>query len=179
MLAESAQIWAYIQAGGPTMYPLLLCGVWMWWLIFKQLEYSKRVELEQGKILEETMGQLRTGHRNTDTATLHSLIDTLQKKKRTTLSTVLFLGTVAPLLGLFGTITGMIDTFDAVTLFGLTNARAMAEGISAAMISTRTGLVIAIPGLLVAHFLRRSIVRRERKLEQAGLQILRLKKRCM
>ena len=159
------------------MYPLLLCGVWMWWLIFRHLEYSKRTELEQSKVLQETVTQLHTGHRNTDMAMLDSLIDSIQKKRRTTLSTVLFLGTVAPLLGLFGTITGMIDTFDAVSLFGLTNARAMAEGISAAMISTRTGLVIAIPGLLVAHFLRRSIVRRERKLEQVGLQILRLKER--
>jgi biopolymer transport protein ExbB len=60
---------------------------------------------------------------------------------------------VAPLLGLLGTVTGMIQTFQAITVFGAGDPKAMAGGISAALVTTVLGLVVAIPTVLLHTWL--------------------------
>lgn len=65
------------------------------------------------------------------------------------------LGAVAPLLGLLGTVTGMIHTFQLVTIFGTGDARLLSGGISQALVTTEFGLAIAIPVLLAHAFLAR------------------------
>jgi biopolymer transport protein ExbB len=62
------------------------------------------------------------------------------------------ISTVAPLLGLLGTVTGMILTFQAITIFGAGDPKAMAGGISAALITTVLGLIVAIPVVLLHTF---------------------------
>jgi biopolymer transport protein ExbB len=59
---------------------------------------------------------------------------------------------VAPLLGLLGTVTGMIITFQAITLFGAGDPKLMASGISTALVTTVLGLVVAIPTVLLHTF---------------------------
>lgn len=66
------------------------------------------------------------------------------------LPSIRMLSSVAPMLGLLGTVTGIIATFDIITVVGSGQPRLMAGGIAQALITTATGLVIAIPGLL-AH----------------------------
>jgi len=68
------------------------------------------------------------------------------------LSWVKLLAAMAPLLGLLGTVTGMIATFQAITLFGTGDPAMMASGISQALMTTVLGLVTAVP-LLLAHLL--------------------------
>ena len=58
---------------------------------------------------------------------------------------------VAPLLGLLGTVTGMVQTFKVITVYGNQNPILMADGISEALITTQSGLVIAFPLLLLNH----------------------------
>lgn len=65
------------------------------------------------------------------------------------LSTIKILAVIAPLLGLLGTVTGMIETFQSITLFGTGDAKLMAGGISQALITTVLGLVVAIPLILL------------------------------
>ena len=65
------------------------------------------------------------------------------------------LAAIAPLLGLLGTVTGMIAAFDVLAIFGTGNAKALAGGISEALITTQTGLLVAIPGLYMKGFLDR------------------------
>jgi len=60
---------------------------------------------------------------------------------------------VAPLLGLLGTVTGMIQTFQAITIFGAGDPTAMAGGISGALVTTVLGLIVAIPTVLIHTFL--------------------------
>ena len=55
---------------------------------------------------------------------------------------------VAPLMGLLGTVTGMINTFQAITLYGTGDPKLMAGGISQALVTTVLGLTVAIPQLL-------------------------------
>jgi biopolymer transport protein ExbB len=64
---------------------------------------------------------------------------------------------IAPLLGLLGTVTGMIATFHVITLYGTGDPRLMAGGISEALITTMLGLCIAIPIMLVHTFLSRQV----------------------
>ena len=78
---------------------------------------------------------------------------------------------VAPLLGLLGTVTGMIQTFQAITLFGAGDPKTMAGGISQALVTTILGLVVAIPTVFL-HWMASSRARRiEDKMEEhaAGL----------
>jgi biopolymer transport protein ExbB/TolQ len=58
---------------------------------------------------------------------------------------------VAPLFGLLGTVTGMVRTFKVITLYGNQNPVLMADGISEALITTQSGLIIAFPILLLNH----------------------------
>jgi biopolymer transport protein ExbB len=68
------------------------------------------------------------------------------------LSTIKVFAAVAPLLGLLGTVTGMINTFQRITLFGTGDPKLMAGGISEALVTTMLGLVTAIP-LVLLHSL--------------------------
>lgn len=61
---------------------------------------------------------------------------------------------VAPLLGLLGTVTGMIETFQSITLFGTGDPKLMASGISQALMTTVLGLVVAIPVLFLHNILQ-------------------------
>ncbi len=73
-----------------------------------------------------------------------------QPKVERFLSVIAVTAAVAPLLGLLGTVTGMINTFKMITLFGTGDASSLSGGISEALITTELGLVVAIPSL-VAH----------------------------
>lgn len=71
------------------------------------------------------------------------------------LSALAILGVVAPLLGLLGTVTGMIETFRVITLFGTGDPKLMSGGISEALVTTELGLAVAIPIMLLHTFLAR------------------------
>ncbi len=83
----------------------------------------------------------------------------------------------APLLGLLGTVLGMIHTFDAIATGGRDLTGAMASGISEALITTEVGLLIAIPGFFVAHVIKRKQHEYEAflaKLESFTIQHIRM-----
>ncbi|MEM9749616.1 MAG: MotA/TolQ/ExbB proton channel family protein [Pseudomonadota bacterium] len=82
------------------------------------------------------------------------------------LNTVKVLAAVAPLLGLLGTVTGMIQTFQAITLFGTGDPKLMAGGISQALVTTVLGLTAAIPLLLLHSFAAASSRRTSQILEE-------------
>src|SRR5690606_5735242 len=68
------------------------------------------------------------------------------------LSVLKIIAAVAPLLGLLGTVVGMIATFQAITMFGAGDPKTMAGGISQALVTTVLGLVVAIPVVLIHTF---------------------------
>lgn len=84
-------------------------------------------------------------------------------------SAILVLAAVAPLLGLLGTVTGMIATFDIITEFGTGNPKLLSGGISEALVTTELGLVVAIPALLVGHVLNGWAERIRDSLDAAAL----------
>jgi biopolymer transport protein ExbB len=97
--------------------------------------------------------------RDEDRATLESVMQEsiLRELPRVErgLSMLAVFGAVAPLLGLLGTVTGMIETFRVITLYGTGDPRLMSSGISEALITTELGLAVAIPIMLFHTFLSR------------------------
>ncbi len=79
----------------------------------------------------------------------------------------------APLLGLLGTVTGMIHTFQLITVFGTGDARTLSGGISEALITTQFGLIIAVPALLAQAYLARKAKGIVSGLEQAAIRLIR------
>lgn len=158
-----------IDAGGVTMLPLLLCCLAMWYLILRVwLDVLPVSETTGSEEMTATFGSLCSGARRIDRNLAQCLARTIHARTRRRLSAAAVLAGIAPLLGLLGTVTGMIDTFDSVARFGMVNTKALSMGISQAMISTQTGLVVAVPGLITVYFLRRRAARHRLKLEEFG-----------
>jgi len=92
-------------------------------------------------------------HRNTDVETLELKLDEAILRETPAIergnSLIRVVSVVAPLLGLLGTVTGMIRVFEAITLFGAGDPRLMADGISQALVTTVLGLSVAIPMTLL------------------------------
>jgi len=98
-----------------------------------------------------------TNNPNVDTETLglkldEAILRELPRIKRG-LRTLAILAAVAPLLGLLGTVTGIIETFQSITLYGTGDPRLMSGGISQALVTTVLGLIVAIPILLLHSML--------------------------
>ncbi|RMG21080.1 MAG: MotA/TolQ/ExbB proton channel family protein, partial [Deltaproteobacteria bacterium] len=89
-------------------------------------------------------------------------------------STILVLAAVAPLLGLLGTVTGMISTFDIITEFGTGDPKLLSGGISEALITTELGLIVAIPTLLLGTLLSGRADTILGDLERAALRVMNL-----
>ncbi len=97
--------------------------------------------------------QVKTDNPTADSETLElklseAILREVPKLARN-LTFIKIISVVAPLLGLLGTVTGMINTFQAITLFGTGDPKLMAGGISQALVTTVLGLVVAIPTLLL------------------------------
>jgi len=90
------------------------------------------------------------------------------------MSTLGMLAAIAPLLGLLGTVTGMINTFQAITFFGTGNPRTMSGGISEALVTTMLGLTVAIPIMLCHTILSRKVENLIAKMEEKGVTLVNL-----
>ncbi|MFP4143679.1 MAG: MotA/TolQ/ExbB proton channel family protein [Phycisphaeraceae bacterium] len=101
-----------------------------------------------GRTLQACLARRRQGQHAMEDAIQAQLLHELPRLQRF-LGGIAILAAVAPLLGLLGTVTGIIQTFGVIQAFGNANVSLMADGISEALITTAAGLVIAIPILLV------------------------------
>ena len=97
--------------------------------------------------------QTYADNRDVDTETLELKMDEAILKETPKLEqwqgAIKIIAAVAPLLGLLGTVIGMIDTFQSITLYGTGDPRLMADGISKALVTTMLGLIVAIPMVLL------------------------------
>ena len=118
----------------------------------KQLKSKKATNNPLGRIMK-----VYDENPDVDTETLEYKLDEAILKElprlQRGLNVVALLAAIAPLLGLLGTVTGIIETFQSITLFGTGDPRTMSEGISQALVTTVMGLVVAIPLLLFHSFL--------------------------
>jgi biopolymer transport protein ExbB len=167
----------FFGSGGGVMYPLLLVSLFLWTQIIrksKELVTNRREEQGVAECLaslarNELIGAewQRAVMRNFLSLKRQGCGDDLEMMQQLTrgivtrldgsVKVILVLAGIAPLLGLLGTVGGMITTFDVISGFGTGNARALASGISEALVTTQTGLVVAVPGLIIGNLLRRKV----------------------
>lgn len=192
---------AFAAAGGPVLVPLLVIVVWGLVLIVNRLvTYTTRHRrdyrfmnsavtlLEQGdreqaaqvaserksvlaRILAECLKHSRWSRGSAEKAIRELLLAEMPVLDKH-LDTLAVLAAAAPLLGLLGTVTGMIEMFEAITRFGTGDPKLLAGGISEALITTEVGLSIAIPVLLVHNYLRNRRNRIQADMEMYAMRIL-------
>ena len=156
-----------INAGGFVGYVIiiiLILGLTMGVLRFKFLDEefkSINKELETNNFSEDSiLGKLNSiysKYSGNNPEDLESQLEDILAKAtpplEKNLSVIKLLAAVAPLLGLLGTVIGMIETFQAITLFGTGDPKLMAGGISQALVTTMLGLIAAVPLLFVHNIL--------------------------
>ena len=155
----------HLRQGGIIMIPILLLGVVCIIVVvykllellfhrsakdFHQLETSAQTSSNKGEALENE---------------LFTISQQCIARREHLLFWLGVSASAAPLLGLLGTVTGMIHTFRLITAFGVGDARLLADGISEALVTTEAGLCVAIPALLCHAWLTRMARRHATNLE--------------
>ena len=191
------QIRDYLDTGGMVMVPLVAVSLIMWVLIINRAFFFRR--LYRRNMPREKAGHFvssgdapsfktyrgitamfvtefllrRTGDSRQDRRALDEIVMILSLSLDRYLGLIGVLARVAPLLGLLGTIVGMMRTFTIISVFGTGNPKAMAAGISEALITTQTGLLVAIPGLYMYGFLARRADNLKHRLASLGIYLKR------
>ena len=149
-----SNIQAFIELGGPVIWALLAACLLMWFLILERIWFirfswpnrfatitrdwetrSDRISWKAQSIRDELVSRASMD--------LHALLPLIQ-----------ILVVLCPLLGLLGTVTGMISVFDVIALSGNDDAQAMARGVYRATIPTMSGLVVSLTGIFFTVQLR-------------------------
>ena len=145
----------FFEAGGPVLWGILLVTMIMWTLIIERFWYFKNL---MPALSDKALNQWSNITNKGDWFSMRirdQIISEVSGETRKFLLTIETMMQILPLLGLLGTVVGMIKVFDVMTFFGTGNARLMASGVSQATIPTMAGLVAAISGVYIANLLKR------------------------
>ena len=163
LLVQAPNLQERVEQGGVVGYIILIVGAFGLLLSIERLftltiirtkvnSQLKSKEVKANNPLGRVL-KVRDEHPNADTEALElhlteAILAEVPKLGRN-LTIIKIISVVAPLMGLLGTVTGMINTFQAITLFGTGDPKLMAGGISTALVTTVLGLVVAIPTTLL------------------------------
>jgi biopolymer transport protein ExbB len=194
-------MWEIIRAGGGFMWPIVLCSVVAVAIILERLwalqsnrviprDLSQRVwnwvEADQisDKLIvalrqNSPLGQLLAiGIANRDRPRA-LMVERMQDAGRHVvhdlerfLNSLGTIAAVSPLLGLLGTVAGIIHAFNAITANGIGDPRVLSGGIGEALITTAAGLSVAIPSLIAYRFLRGKVERLVVRMEKEAMQLV-------
>ncbi|HYB98505.1 MAG TPA: MotA/TolQ/ExbB proton channel family protein [Candidatus Limnocylindrales bacterium] len=153
----AAPVQALIDEGGPFVVAIFACGVVLWTLVLERWWYFRRVLPRQTREAVRAW-ESRSDHHSWCAHQIRTaMISRLNAAMNTNAPLLRVLVPLSPLLGLIGTVGGMLEVFDSMAMKGSADARAMASGVSEAMICTLTGLAVSISGLYpVYHFRSRT-----------------------
>ncbi len=152
----------------------LLAQIWTW-IKNNELDTSKIKQLQSGSPLGRILaaGLLNRHH---DRAIMKEAIEETGRQvvveMERFLNTLGTISLVTPLLGLLGTVIGMIKVFTAITVQGVGDANQLAGGISEALITTAAGLAIAIPTLMCYRYFERKVDELVISMEQESLKLV-------
>ena len=205
---ESRDMFEIVKAGGIVMVPIILASIiavaiilerfWalreqrvvpieltdkVWqWIENRALTDKQILALEQHSPLGRVLAA-GIANRHRERAVMISAIEDAGRHVTHDLERYLnMLGTIAavsPLLGLLGTVTGMIRTFKAITVAGVGNPTAMAGGIAEALLTTAAGLLVAIPALVAYRYLRGRVDALVVQMEKESIKLVQAIDRAM
>lgn len=145
----------FMEAGGPLLVWIAITIFIMWLLIVERVLFY-RLRLPQ---LCEAVRQTWEARSERSSWAAHQirtkLISEVEQQSERWLTVIQTLVALCPLLGLMGTVTGMIRVFEVMALAGSGNVRSMADGVSSATIPTMAGMVGALSGVLLITILTR------------------------
>jgi biopolymer transport protein ExbB len=155
----------FLELGGDVLYAIMATLVLMWTFILERLWYFYKVHPGEKNSIVESW-EIRA-----DTTSWYAkrireqLISQTSIALKQNIGLIKALIAVCPLLGLMGTVTGMISVFDVMTFAGSSNARAMAAGVSMATVPTMAGMVAALSGVYFGTWLEHKASTETEKLE--------------
>ncbi len=196
-------MYQFVMKGGYLMYPIMICSVLTLAILFERLFALRRSRIIPEKFIvevsdlvrqqrmEDALTQCRLNNssiarilmagisrHNKSRQQVKEAIEDIGRLEAANLERFLtILGTIAgiaPLLGLLGTVTGMIKAFSVISHAGIGNPQMLAGGISEALITTATGLTVAIPAFVFYKFLRSRVDKRILRMERVSIEILDL-----
>ena len=151
------------QLGGPVVIWIFVACVLMWAIVLERFWHFRKVlPVESAYLLTQWMQRPNKGSW-ASRAIRSAMISRLNAGMNRNLQMLRVLVPMCPLLGLVGTVSGMLSVFDSMAALGSADARSMATGVSEAMICTLTGLAVSISGLYPVYYFRRK-ARRETEL---------------
>jgi biopolymer transport protein ExbB len=141
-----------IASGGPVVVWILIACLLMWAMIFERYWYFRKVLPRTAQEMLERW-QSRAEHKSwTSRQIRRAMISRLNAEMAATMPLLRVMVPLCPLLGLVGTVAGMLEVFDAMALRGSADARAMASGVGQAMTCTMMGLAVSITGLYPVYY---------------------------
>ena len=144
------EIREFFEAGGPVLWGILMVTIIMWTLIIERFWFFQYLLPQKRLEIIDEWGSVNNKGDWFSMRMRDQMISEVSTETKRFLLTIETMMQILPLLGLLGTVVGMIKVFDVMTFFGTGNARLMASGVSQATIPTMAGLVAAISGLYIA-----------------------------
>lgn len=165
LLDAIADILAFIEKGGPILLVIAFMTFLMWTLIFERLWFYKG---SLGKLVSDTVDawEARKERKSWNARQIRvAMISRVSGKINANLDVVGTMVALCPLLGLLGTVTGMIEVFGVMAATGGGDAKSMASGVSKATIPTMAGMVAALSGVFGATLINQIASRENQLLE--------------
>jgi biopolymer transport protein ExbB len=142
-----ADVSGFLASGGPVLYGILAISIVLWILILDRYWFFSKESQKLCDSHQQSWHGLKS-HDDWNALKIRSLIiSKVAIEFERYRSTITLLVVICPLMGLLGTVTGMINVFDVMAVTGTGNARAMASGISMATVPTMAGMVVSLIGL--------------------------------
>ena len=158
-------VYLFMERGGDVLYAIFGLILLLWLFVLERAGYfalSHRNAMQRA--VNEWEG--RTERKSWAAHQIREdLIASLRSDLEANMTTIKMLIGMAPLFGLLGTVTGMIEVFDVMAFFGNGSPKAMASGISKATIPTMAGMVGALTGVFAQSMLERYIKREKIRIE--------------
>ncbi len=158
---------SFMELGGSVLWAIMFVLFMMWTLILERLWYFYRVHPGNKQAIVEAWG-CRTDTRSWYARRIRDgMISETSLLLKRNIGLIKALIVVCPLLGLMGTVTGMITVFDVMTYHGGGNLREMAGGVSMATVPTMAGMVAALSGVYFGTWLEHKAQTEREKLEDS------------
>jgi len=145
----------FMELGGPVLYLIALLLIIMWFMIIERIFYIRGPHQRAVKAATDEWESRSERSSWAAHQIREQLVSTVGSKLKENLSMIQACVALAPLFGLLGTVTGMIEVFQVMAINGTSNARAMAGGVSRATVPTMAGMVAALSGLFLSFWLQR------------------------
>ena len=197
----SGTVWEHVQKGGWVAFAILAVGAISLLMVLQKIRDLSRMGMDSPatvaaflksvasgataeaeksvKMLKRTTSELFAvglGYVDQPKAVLEERLEAVLLAQRLCyerrLPLLAVIATAAPLMGLFGTVVGMVRTFALITVFGTGNAGKLSSGISEVLVATELGLAVAIPTLVAHGFIAHRIQRNLSALERYSLQFI-------